>query len=273
MLAAILNGKRRGTGIAGKQMAMGDMSGAEDVLTATVFERLAYLPDINFATFLDELLELDEPVGTLEAVTFWPSWSLDGQRIEPDVVLNGSMRTLLVEAKRSDNAHQQYASQLARELQAGWEGDELGNFPVLLTIGGLSNYSEAAACNLREEIDKKLGTGAREYELVCRSWDQLFQALQVAIVNSDSKSARGINRLVDDIANAYEWHGLRAHPTRWLTDLKSTDITASKFPTTFHRIENSVEATFKICNIKPLFDLQALGITIETFPINTWSAA
>lgn len=274
MLAAVLNGKRRGTGLAGKQMEMGDMSGAEDVLTATVFERLAYLPDDIFAKFLDELLGLDESVGTLEeAVDFWPPWSLDGRRIEPDVVIKGSMRTLLVEAKRSDNAHQQYAAQLAGELLAGWEEDKLGNFPVLLTIGGLSNYSEVTACNLREEIDARLGTGAREYELVCRSWDQLFQALQIATVNFDNKNARGIYRLVDDIANTYEWHGLRTHPPRWLNDLKPVGITATNFPATFQCIKNAVEATIRITHFKPLFDLHSLGITIETFPIKAWSKA
>ncbi|CAO3305613.1 hypothetical protein METHP14_10354 [Pseudomonas sp. P14-2025] len=45
MLAAILNGKRRGSGIEGKHSHLGDATGAEDILTATIFERLIYLPE------------------------------------------------------------------------------------------------------------------------------------------------------------------------------------------------------------------------------------
>lgn len=103
MLAAVLNGKRRGTGFAGKQLALGELGGAEDVLTATVFERLAYLPESVLEAFFYELLALDEPVGAIDDMQFWPSFSLEGQRVEPDVVLYGAERTLLVEAKRNDD--------------------------------------------------------------------------------------------------------------------------------------------------------------------------
>ena len=121
MLAAVLNGKRRGSGVAGKQLILGSTEGAEDVLTATIFERLAYLPDSVLATFFCELLEVDEQIGTLDFIEFWPSWFLEGKGIEPDVVIYGSERTLLIEAKRYDDSQQQYALQLAKELKAGWE--------------------------------------------------------------------------------------------------------------------------------------------------------
>lgn len=271
MLAAVLNGKRRGTGLAGKQLVLGELDGAEDVLTASVFERVAYLPDAVFESFLDVLLALDEPVGALESLTFWPSWSLAGQRIEPDVVLQWTTRVLLVEAKRYDDGLQQYAAQLARELQAGWEEGVLGDSPVLLTIGGMLDYSEASASDLRDQIDAALGRGFADYELVCRSWHQVFQALQLAIANADHDGMAGLQRLADDIADVYEWHGLRTHAHRWLADLKAADIAVTEFPMSLHRTETAVDAVHLTRLAKPLSDLQARDITSVAFPISTWS--
>ena len=56
MLAAILNGKRRGSGIEGKHSHLGDATGAEDILTATIFERLIYLPESVRVSFFAQLL-------------------------------------------------------------------------------------------------------------------------------------------------------------------------------------------------------------------------
>jgi hypothetical protein len=44
VLNAILSGKKRGSGLEGDALE-GTFVGAEDTLTATVFERLSYLPD------------------------------------------------------------------------------------------------------------------------------------------------------------------------------------------------------------------------------------
>lgn len=44
MLTAILNGKRLGSGVEGRHSSLGDATGAEDILTATIVERLIYLP-------------------------------------------------------------------------------------------------------------------------------------------------------------------------------------------------------------------------------------
>ena len=270
MLAAVLNGKRRGTGFAGKQLVLGALEGAEDVLTATVFERLAYLPDSLLAAFLDELLNLEEPVGVIDDLQFWPSWSLSGQRVEPDVVLYGTERSLLVEAKRYDDGLQQYAQQLARELVAGTQDGEIQR-PVLLTIGGLQDYGEVTAQLLSERIDAELGELSVEYELVCRSWHQVYLALHAAVTGADADCQPGLQRLLNDIAATYEWHGLRTQAHRWLAQLIPVGIESDRYPVDgLFVVPDSPTAELATLT-RPLSELPAPGIASGVFPIKTWS--
>lgn len=139
MLNAVLAGKKRGTGLQNLQARLEQAEGAEDVLTASVFERLAYLPDNLFAEVFTKLL--GQSFGPLQSIDYWPSWFLeennDRQRVEPDVLLQDAQCSLLVEAKRHDAVRQQDVLQLARELKAGWNQGELSAHCILLTIGGL----------------------------------------------------------------------------------------------------------------------------------------
>lgn len=269
MLSAVLNGKRRGTGLAGKQLTLGDADGAEDVLTATVFERLAYLPDTLFDAFLAQLLQLDEPAGALVDIQFWPSWYMAGSRVEPDVVLHGSERSLLVEAKRHDHSLQQYAQQLARELIAGSRDGELRR-PVLLTLGGLPEYTEAAAGQLGEQIDAALGKAGVDYELVCRSWTHLYLALESTLAAAPADGRPGLQRLLDDIAATYAWHGLRTHARRWLAPLEPAAITTTRCP-----LGSGFRAPTRRPPApplrQPLAGLPPPGITLATLPPTAWS--
>ena len=56
MLNAVLAGKKRGTGLHSQQMALESAEGAEDVLTASVFERLSYLSEDLLSLVLGDLL-------------------------------------------------------------------------------------------------------------------------------------------------------------------------------------------------------------------------
>lgn len=271
MLAAVLNGKRRGSGVAGKQLILGSTQGAEDVLTATIFERLAYLPESVLATFFSYLLQVDEPIGTLGFIEFWPSWSLDGKRIEPDVVLYGSERTLLIEAKRYDDSNQQYAVQLANELKAGWECGRLGNAPLLLTIGGLQDYSQETAAVLRAQINGELDKTSPDYELICRSWYQVYQALELAIVDADKDASPGLQRLLDDIASTFEWHGLRTQARRWLGQLKPVSIQLTPLPFYDFKPIASTPCLKQPELSYPLSHLPVPCIAFVAFPIKEWS--
>ncbi|MGZ5027774.1 MAG: hypothetical protein ACXWE9_09915 [Methylobacter sp.] len=272
MLAAILNGKRRGTGLAGKNLTLGKTEGAEDVLTATVFERIAYLPDLVFNSFLSTLLDIDQTIGSLEEIIFWPSWSLYGRRIEPDVVLRGSERTLLVEAKRDDDGLQQDPEQLARELDAGLEEDMLGENPIILTVGGMLDYSESTSCVLYDQVKAKLSPGFPDFKLFCRSWYQVFQALSFSISKADADGINGLHRLADDIAEVYEWHGLRTAPYRPLEDMKSVGIDTIQFPINIFRIKTVLTYKTESRRLsRPLMELESPGISHSTFPFHTWS--
>ena len=59
MLSAVLHGKKLGTGFAGTRLKIGETQGAEDVLTASVFERIAYLPDDVFIRFIQNLFNFN----------------------------------------------------------------------------------------------------------------------------------------------------------------------------------------------------------------------
>jgi len=217
MLNAVLAGKKRGTGLQGLQEALEQAEGAEDVLTASVFERLAYLPENLLSVVLSDLL--GEPFGPLQSIDYWPSWYLqDGTRVEPDVLLQDAQCSLLVEAKRHDHARQQDPQQLANELLSGWREGFLSAPCILLTLGGLKYYGEAVQQQLLDELLPLLPAGsAARFRLICRSWQQLYRALEKHLPPG---SPAGCLRLLDDIARCYAWHGLRTRPMRWLGDLQ-----------------------------------------------------
>ncbi|PRN03456.1 hypothetical protein A0O30_16630 [Pseudomonas sp. LLC-1] len=219
MLNAILAGKKRGTGLQGQAF---DAQGAEDVLTATIFERLAYLPNEQFCAVMSELL--GENFGPLQEVEYWPSWHLPcGTRVEPDLVLYDGRRTVVVEAKRFDNVRQQNATQLSAELLAGWHDGQLEEGCILLALGGLELQPHKAQPHLQAALQQALASNAgKPYKLVCQSWTGLFQILQTHIQPAGSTSCQ---RLLDDISACYAWHGLRTHEQRWLKDLHSAAIT------------------------------------------------
>lgn len=225
MLNAVLSGKKTGTGIEGLRLQLGDAKGAEDVITASVFERLSYLPDDLFAAVFETLL--GERFGPLGRLDFWPGWSLCERGVEPDVVLDDGTTSILVEAKRHDSFRQQSATQLADELQAGWQGEELLGNTVLLTLGGLERYDELTRQRLLADIESLLPPGHRPFRLVCLSWRKLFEVLEQHLAPVKTP---GVRRLLGDISHAYAWHGLRTHPPHWLADLEPVGLQSSSAP-------------------------------------------
>lgn len=100
----------------------------EDALTATVLERLAYLPsDVAWALLnaaspgLSALLKTPEPSFALR---LWPWHRLPGvvgappRRVQPDAVIDTGSGVVVVEAKRPGLGHHQTVEQWTRELQA-----------------------------------------------------------------------------------------------------------------------------------------------------------
>lgn len=224
MLSAVLNGKRRGSGLVGRDFLLGDTEGAEDLLTASVFERLAYLPDEVFKDVMKHLLGEENAPGTLEEITFWPSWyeGKESRRVEPDVVLECTERIVIVEAKRYDGCGQQYAYQLAGELRAANEKEVAR--PILLAVGGMRNDGKEEADRMRQEVSAALNDQYEynfEYDLVFRSWRQLYVSFAEAVRKRPENS--GLQRILKDVEQAYDWHGVRHQERRWLKDLGSVE--------------------------------------------------
>ncbi|MGO4575008.1 hypothetical protein AB4Z48_03050 [Cupriavidus sp. 2TAF22] len=268
MLNAVLNGKKRGTGLEGITLRLGEAEGAEDVLTATVFERLSYLPDTVLVAFFSHLLSLDLP--PLDEIAFWPWWRLNGTGVEPDVLLTCGTRRVLVEAKRHDFLEQQYADQLARELLAGWESDELGEENVtLLTIGGMMEYSPVQEKALKGQIITALNRDASaavpQFELICRSWGDVYQSLGQVVRNSQGYG-NGLQRIIDDIGSAFAWHGIRTHPPRWLTDLRHYHITS----VSFHYFSPMASLVATRSALTPLVTLAPAHISAEGKSFDMW---
>ncbi|AIG01933.1 Uncharacterised protein [Pseudomonas fluorescens] len=219
MLNAIISSKKRGSGLENRSQALAE--GSEDVLTASVFERLAYLPDPLLSAVMTQLI--GQPFGPLQQIEFWPSWPLANRtRVEPDVLLCDAQLQIVIEAKRHDHRRQQDPEQLANELLAGWQGDLLQDNCILLALGGLDDASDDANRRLLGKILDHLPEHSEpRFKLVCRTWQQLYQSLEHHI---RPDSPPGCQRLLDDIAKCYAWHGLRTHPMRWLSDLPALTI-------------------------------------------------
>lgn len=224
MLNAVISGKKRGTGLEGLRSILGQASGAEDVITASVFERLAYLPGNIFSATLSTLLDVD--FGAIEEIEFWPSWYLSNdRRVEPDVVISDGKQSLLVEAKRHDYFRQQYSEQLAAELQAGWSEGKLADNCILLALGGLTDLTHRTHEDLYQKIIKALPVdNVHHFKLICCSWQQLFCVLEDEL---NKQSEPGLQRMLSDISDCYSWHGLRTHRMLWLNALKPTHLTTN----------------------------------------------
>ena len=82
MLSAILHGKKTGSGLAGTRLKIGETQGAEDILTSSVFERIAYLPDEVFSLFIQNLLN-GYDFGHLYEIEFWPYWEINNAESSP----------------------------------------------------------------------------------------------------------------------------------------------------------------------------------------------
>ena len=249
MLSAVLHGKKLGTGFAGTRLKIGETQGAEDVLTASVFERIAYLPNDVFISFIQQLFNFNNQItaSALDEITFWAGWQK--RSVEPDVILEFGGQTIIVEAKRYDNVQQQYAYQLANEISTAYlEG--ITN-PILLTVGGMSDYRLENIEYFKKQIDCALEVYLA-YDFYAVSWQQLYSALDFVITDSQSKP---LERLLSDIREAYAWHGIRHQPRQWLKNINRDNCNI-----TFESMPN-----FKIGN-KSWTNLKPIYLTHETFP-------
>ena len=218
MLSAILNGKGRRlpTSLpAGASLRMAFVR-SEDILTATVFERLAYLDGpviwaLLVSTFRPSILP-ERKVAELTGIEFWPTWWPAGEgsggSVEPDVVMRFSVGdppvevVLVVECKLGGL---QYPAQWAREwIAARSEGaaDEAAE-TYLLALGGLPT---SAAAVVEAFTSKLRGTAGIEVKAAAADWRDLLRALDGLDVPRQPD-----RRIVSDVKAALALHGYAEH--------------------------------------------------------------
>lgn len=180
---------------------------SEDLLTASVFGRLAYLEDevlwrIMRRTFGSPLPDLR--VAELENIVFWPKWNdaiEDDREVEPDVFLDfklGDPATpvrLIVEAKLWKHPTQA-ARQWAREWVAYQDanGDD-GHAVFLCALGGLGKKVEETA----DRISTEVATLGHEIKVAAAGWDRLLDAVEE---ERQGRMSRATTKIIDDIVIA-----------------------------------------------------------------------
>lgn len=196
--------------------------GSEDLLTATVFERLAYL---NGALFWRLLTSTAKPsilpkrhVAELQKLTFWPRWnaahSASGQGwTEPDAVLDFEIGdppervVLIVEAKLGGL---QTAEQWAREWIA-YERENAGyDRPArtfLLAIGDFRLLNARRIEALTADASKLLESFSSEIpvQAVGVNWSDLL----IQVRKERDGSENHTRRVLDDIESALTLYGFR----------------------------------------------------------------
>ncbi len=211
-MQAVINGK------AGRPASVADgatwrqvFRTSEDLLTATVFERLSYLDgpllwEVLRNTFRPALLPPRKLVELLD-IEFWPMWQdIDGgigQDVEPDVVLTFSVgdpsRTivLIVECKLGSL---QYPRQWARE-SAAFAARRAADPPDdvwLLALGGLPDGAARTVTRFTDEIRATYGTDvqalAADWSDLARVLDELDTGDPIAMqIIGDIKAALALN--------------------------------------------------------------------------------
>ncbi|WP_312583798.1 hypothetical protein [Atlantibacter sp.] len=217
MLHAVLNGKRYGTGVDhNRKINPEEARGAEDVLTSVFFSRLAYLPENLVRDFFTLLMPEKLFSEGIKEIEFWPSWQLEGSRIEPDVVILCGESLVIVEAKCYDNVALQYEEQLARELAASASCDLPFSEIILLCVGGLVNYAPLATGMLKQRITECLGRYPQrdskttdDFSFYCESWKSIYQKLQKALTDENGNVSVGRARLLSDIQQTLVWHNIQ----------------------------------------------------------------
>ncbi|WP_428483470.1 hypothetical protein [Rhodopila sp.] len=222
MLNGILRGKKRGTGMESVRL-LEEFNGSEDTLTATVLERLFYLPDetVSAILFSQEIWASVAmiPPTPVENVLFWP-WQTEAgeQAVEPDVIVEFTDRVLVVEAKRNDFVRQQKPDQLAREY-ARASMQFPGKQVWLLAVGGLQDGRLTTLIALRSKLLAELEQTApslldQDVRFAAVHWHKLFSV--ICDVTADKYVYR---RLINDIRVGLILHGINVEPLSWMKEL------------------------------------------------------
>ncbi|MFG6082146.1 hypothetical protein ACEUZ9_002789 [Paracoccus litorisediminis] len=189
---------------------------SEDLITATVFERLGYLPAETCWKLLIEAADGQLPryrMAELRSLVFWPMWEAEDRvrGVELDVFIDLSLgdpprRThVLVEAKHGG---EQKVAQLKSEVLAWAATVEAGDLDppehlIIMAIGGLRSAKS------RSQLEKdfaatmaRIGKDIPELTFVTLDWSDLARAVGMHAPGSPHEE-----RIVEDLKRALELYG------------------------------------------------------------------
>ena len=197
----------------------------EDMLTASVFSRLAYLDQNVLAAIFGSLApDAFKDMGTLLDIRFWPSFALDGGRVEPDVVLNFECLTVWVEAKRWDGTSLQSKDQLFRQ----WRAMDIHLPPDRrrnqLAMGGHAWHESREHRVKGQEVAVATLATEEIQSIVACAWEDLARAIDGIESNIPSTS-----RLLQDIGSSLRFHGVYPTPVLDMASLEPSQITITPF--------------------------------------------
>lgn len=221
MLQAILSGKAGTAAMGGEDRVSWRkiFKANEDLLTATVFERISYLRGpicwkILRSTFGHILPEYH--VANLRNIEFWPRWSdvVDPDKsVEPDVFMQFDLGDpvrrvdVIVEAKLNG---QQYGDQWRREIQSyklqSVTDDAIvggADEAYFLAIGGLVGTSSQVVSRLSSHIPLS-PDGSAGVVTAAADWSAL-----VAVVHETEVEDENSQRILQDLAEALAFFGYR----------------------------------------------------------------
>src|SRR5690554_2203174 len=180
---------------------------SEDSLTASVFERLLYLPSRIFGDIIIdaakiESSQLDFSNGFIE-YEFWPSWDAEGtsnsKRVEPDLYVRFDDFDLIVEAKRNDSVHQvvgQWKNELSAYSQKfGMEGKGI----VFLAVGGKVDFKLDQVTN-----DKDIGFAHCAWKSLLYTVKRYMEDLSTCSMSVGYRTP--IVNILSDIVEAFGIH-------------------------------------------------------------------
>lgn len=221
MLQAILHGKAgRIDGDKGQSISWREVfKGREDLMTAAVFGRFAYLSAPVQATLMQRWLGVTEPAfDDFEQIDFWPSFSLanndERNRVEPDAVLNFASATVILEIKPPDGGDQ-YIDQWQREIASYLQAEERSQLPLyFLAIGRIPSRKIVNDWidTLKSEFNSQLsGINALAWQPVVNDILALDKSELACEPNQQDK------RIIADILHAARLYQLKTQAYSWQT--------------------------------------------------------
>lgn len=180
----------------------------EDALTASIFERLMYLPqELTQYIFTQALFDSIEDLrlDQITSITYWPSWDATGtgntSRVEPDVFIRCLNSDIIIEAKRYDTK-QQNPSQWKNEIQAYYNEFEDDEKPLIfIALGGL-HTNKTGSIKVNE----------KEYKIYKCSWKAILNIVQHLIYDMElagqyTHSNKATINILSDIVLCFELFG------------------------------------------------------------------